>query len=62
MRQVGSIPSVVTILHPGRLIVRGRVYTEGEDFTSIQSHSYNPIPGKNIKELIFQDSLYFMEQ
>ena len=46
MRQVGSIPSVVTILHPGRLIVRGRVYTEGEDFTSIQSHSYNPIPGK----------------
>lgn len=44
LKQIDRIPVLVTILHPGRLVIRGRVYNDGEDFTSIQSHSYNPFP------------------
>ena len=46
LMQIGELPVLLTILHPGRLVIRGRVYNDGEDFTSIQSHSYNPLPKK----------------
>lgn len=46
LTQIDRLPMLLTILHPGRLVIRGRVYNDGEDFTSIQSHSYNPFPKK----------------
>lgn len=40
-REVGQIPILITTLHPGHKIIRGRI-NNGDDFSSISSHSYCP--------------------
>lgn len=59
LTQIDRLPVLLTILHPGRLVIRGRVYNDGEDFTSIQSHSYNPLPKKDYQRANIPDQSMF---
>jgi len=41
-KQLDNLPVLITTLLPGRRIIRGRSYNEGEDFSLIDYHSYRP--------------------
>lgn len=38
----GILPIIITTIHPGTIIVRGRNYNKNEDFSLARSHSYPP--------------------